>query len=61
MEEINIEPIYNIKENPIEWADWIIYGLDHSNFIESIVTDYEIGSTKGSWKDVYKDYFDKKK
>ena len=61
LEEINIEPIYNIKENPIEWADWIIYGLDHSNFIESIVTDYEIGSTKGSWKDVYKDYFDKKK
>ena len=53
---IGQEPLYAIDKNPISWVDWIIYGVDHSNFIESIVTDYEIGGMKGSWEKVFADF-----
>jgi ribonucleoside-diphosphate reductase beta chain len=54
--KIGIPKLYEIEDNPLEWIDWIVYGVDHSNFIESIVTDYEIAGMKGSWNDVYRDF-----
>lgn len=38
---------WNIKENPVEWLDWILVAPDHSNFFEKRSTEYEINTAVG--------------
>lgn len=47
---------YNIDKNPLEWLDWVLNGLEHTNFFENRVTNYSKGALSGSWKDVWSTY-----
>lgn len=38
---------WGIKENPVEWLDWLLIALDHSNFFEKRSTEYEINTAVG--------------
>lgn len=38
---------WNIKENPVEWLDWLLVAPDHSNFFEKRSTEYEINTAVG--------------
>lgn len=38
---------WNIDVNPLEWLDWILSAVDHSNFFEKKVTEYEVGGLQG--------------
>lgn len=38
---------WNIKENPVEWLDWVLIAPDHSNFFEKRSTEYEINTAVG--------------
>jgi len=46
-------PQFHIASNPLPWMEWILNGVDHTNFFENKVTEYDIGGLKGSWHDVY--------
>jgi len=44
---------FHIAKNPLPWMEWILNGVDHTNFFENKVTEYDIGGLKGAWRDVY--------
>jgi ribonucleotide reductase beta subunit family protein with ferritin-like domain len=45
--------LFNIAKNPLPWMEWILNGVDHTNFFENKVTEYDIGGLKGTWHDAY--------
>lgn len=45
-------PFPAIKENPLEWLDWVVNGTEHTNFFEARATDYSKGALTGDTKDV---------
>ena len=51
--QLEIEPIYNIKENPLPWIDELMSGVEHANFFEARSTEYSKASTEGDWGDVF--------
>jgi ribonucleoside-diphosphate reductase beta chain len=40
---------WKVKENPVEWLDWVINGASHKNFFEGTVTDYNADGMAGEW------------
>lgn len=51
--QLGLKPNYGIKNNPLEWLDWMLNGSEHSNFFEQRSTEYNKGMLKGSWSDVF--------
>lgn len=47
--QFGLKPNFGVKENPIEWLDWVINGSSHKNFFEGKVTDYANDSMVGDW------------
>lgn len=48
--QLGLKPNWGVKENPLEWLDWIINGDSFKNFFEGTVTDYNAnGMTGDSW------------
>jgi ribonucleotide reductase beta subunit family protein with ferritin-like domain len=52
--QLGLKPNFGVKDNPIEWLDWLLNGADHTNFFENRVTEYEVAGLVGQWNDVYK-------
>lgn len=45
LEQLGLKPFFGLYDktldkNPLPWLDWILNGLDHSNFFEKRVTEY---------------------
>ena len=41
---------FKVKNNPLDWLDWIINGDSFKNFFEGTVTDYNADGMSGdSW------------
>ena len=62
LNQLNLNPIYGIKEHPLPWLTEILNGVEHANFFEARATEYSKVATKGVWegkKGVW-DHFDKK-
>lgn len=53
LEQLGFEGIYPIVENPLPWLDWILNGVEHTNFFENRATEYAKGSLTGKWEDVW--------
>ncbi len=51
--QLGLKPNFKVKDNPLPWLDWVLNAPDHTNFFENRVTEYEVGSLKGTWGDVY--------
>ncbi len=51
--QMGIQPLYNIKVNPLSWIDTISGGTEHVNFFENKATEYTKAATKGVWDDVF--------
>jgi glutaredoxin 3 len=49
MIQLGVKGVFNVRENPIPWVDWIINGADHSNFFEKRVTEYNVTGLEGDW------------
>ena len=60
LEQLKIEPVFNITKHPLPWLPALLNGVEHSNFFEQRSTEYSKGSTSGTWSDVWSD-FDKPK
>jgi ribonucleoside-diphosphate reductase beta chain len=46
--QLSLKPNYKIKENPLSWLDWVINGVEHTNFFENRATEYSKGSITGN-------------
>lgn len=54
LQGIMLEPIYNVEKNPLVWLDYMMSGVEHTNFFENRSTAYARGALQGSWdKDVW--------
>lgn len=53
--QLGIEPIYNIKVNPLPWMDEQLNSLEMTAFFENISTEYSKHATEGDWSDVWPD------
>lgn len=51
--QLGLKPIFKQKTNPLPWVDWLVNGVEHSNFFETPSTEYAKGSLTGSWGDVW--------
>ena len=47
--QLGLKPIFNVKDNPLTWLDWIINGDSFKNFFEGVVTDYNASGMTGEW------------
>ena len=53
LEQLGLNPIYDIKKNPLTWLDTMLNGVEHMNYYERRATEYSKASTKGSWGEVF--------
>lgn len=44
---------YNVRDNPLPWLDWLLNGVEHTNFFENRATEYAKGTMQGSWAEVW--------
>jgi ribonucleoside-diphosphate reductase beta chain len=42
-----MKEIFDVKENPLSWIDWLVSGSKHANFFETRATEYEVSGLKG--------------
>lgn len=56
LEQLELEPIYGIKEHPLPWLSPLLNGVEHANFFEARATEYSKGATKGDWGSVWGDF-----
>ena len=47
--QLGLKGNWKIKENPLEWLEWVINGASHKNFFEGTVTDYQAAGMEGDW------------
>ena len=50
LNQLNFDPVFNIKEHPLPWLREILNGVEHANFFEARATEYSKVATKGSWE-----------
>ncbi len=53
LQQLNLEPIYNVKTNPLTWLDTMLNAVEHMNFFEGRATEYSKASTKGTWAEAF--------
>ena len=53
LEQLGLDPIYDVKKNPLTWLDNMLNGVEHMNFFEGRATEYSKASTRGSWGEVF--------
>ena len=53
LEQLGLNPIYDVKKNPLTWLDNMLNGVEHMNFFEGRATEYSKASTKGTWGEVF--------
>ena len=53
LEQLGLEPIYDVKKNPLTWLDTMLNGVEHMNFFEGRATEYSKDSTQGPWGEVF--------
>jgi len=49
-----MKTIFNARTNPLPWLDYILNGVEHTNFFENRATEYAKASTTGNWQDIFK-------
>jgi ribonucleoside-diphosphate reductase beta chain len=47
--QLGLKGNWKVKENPLEWLDWVISGDSLKNFFEGVVTDYNAAGMEGEW------------
>jgi len=45
--QLGLKPNWGVKDNPLEWVDWIVAGDSFKNFFEGTVTDYSAAGLEG--------------
>ena len=53
LEQLGLNPIYDVKKNPLTWLDTMLNGVEHMNFFEGRATEYSKASTQGTWVEAF--------
>jgi len=53
LEQLGMEPQYNIDKNPLPWLDAMLNAVEHANFFENRATEYSKAATKGTWDEAF--------
>lgn len=53
LEQLDISPIFNAKENPLPWMDEMLSAIEHTNFFENRSTEYSRAATQGTWEEAF--------
>ena len=53
LNQLKLQPIYNIGINPLPWMDEMLNGMEHTNFFENRATEYSKASTSGTWDEAF--------
>lgn len=51
--QLGLKPNYGVKKNPLDWLDWILNTVEHTNFFENRATEYAKGNLTGSWDQAF--------
>jgi ribonucleoside-diphosphate reductase beta chain len=51
---LGMKKIFGSTTNPLTWLDYMLNGVEHTNFFENRATEYSKASTTGNWKDIFK-------
>jgi ribonucleoside-diphosphate reductase beta chain len=46
--QLGLKPNFAVKDNPLPWLDWVLNGVEHTNFFENRATEYTKGSMTGN-------------
>ena len=55
LQQLGLEPLYNIEKNPLPWLDEMLNAVEHANYFENRSTEYSKASTAGSWEEAFVD------
>ena len=47
--QLGLKGNWKVKENPLDWLEWVLNGASHKNFFEGTVTDYNSDGMEGNW------------
>jgi len=47
--QLGLKSNYKVKDNPLTWLDWVLNGVDHSNFFEQRVSEYTVAGLAGNF------------
>ena len=53
LNQLKLQSIYKINENPLPWMDEMLNAVEHTNFFENRATEYSKASTQGSWEEAF--------
>ena len=53
LEQLHLEPVYDIAKNPLPWLDEMLNAVEHTNFFENRSTEYSRAATQGKWEDAF--------
>ena len=53
LNQLGINPIYNVGKNPLPYMDEMLNSLEHANFFESRATEYSRAATQGTWEEAF--------
>jgi ribonucleoside-diphosphate reductase beta chain len=53
LEQLGLEPLYNVERNPLPWLDEMLNAPEHTNFFENRVTEYARAATRGTWDEAF--------
>jgi ribonucleoside-diphosphate reductase beta chain len=48
LKQLNLDPMYH-QQNPLKWLDYILSGVEFTNFFEQRATEYSRASLTGDW------------
>ena len=51
---LGMKKIFGSESNPLPWLDYMLNGVEHTNFFENRATEYARASTTGNWQDIFK-------
>ena len=55
LQQLGLNPLYNVEKNPLPWLDEMLNAIEHTNFFENRATEYSRASTEGSWEEAFGD------
>jgi ribonucleoside-diphosphate reductase beta chain len=53
LQQLGLEPLYEIEKNPLPWLDEMLNAIEHTNFFENRATEYSKASTSGTWDEAW--------
>ncbi|MFC3050612.1 ribonucleotide-diphosphate reductase subunit beta [Kordiimonas pumila] len=53
LQQLGLDPEYNVEKNPLPWLDSMLNAVEHTNFFENRATEYSKAATRGNWDEAF--------